>query len=209
MEDGHTQMNAKKETCATYDKYARDYEEKAKDYIEKYIQNDFNLFLQKLRGKKILDLGGGPGRDSIRFKQRGFHPICIDISKAMVKLCKNKGIEAYEMDIEKLDFENNTFDGVWAYTSLLHIPKNQIKQVLKKIRAILKSKGVFYIGMKAGNFEGFQESKSYPNHKRYFALYTKDELEKLLSEFFEILSFSKVEIDGEHIYINFLCKNNT
>jgi len=198
-------MNEAQETKATYDKYASEYEEKTQDYIEKYIKEDFDLFLQNLKGKKILDLGSGPGRDSIKFKQRGFHPVCIDISKAMIDLCKRKGLEAYEMDMETLDFEDASFDGVWAYTSLLHLPKSKIKNVINKIRDILKTKGIFYLGMKTGNSEGFEENKRYPNHKRYFSLYSKEEIEKLLSDF-EILHFSKVEIDSEHIYINFLCR---
>jgi len=198
-------MNEAQETKALYDKYASEYEEKTQDYIEKYIKEDFDLFLQNLKGKKILDLGSGPGRDSIRFKQKGFHPVCIDISKAMVDLCKSKGLEAYEMNMENLDFEDASFDGIWAYTSLLHLSKSKIKNVLKKIYDILKTEGIFYLGMKAGNSEGFEENKRYPNHKRYFSLYSKEEIEKLLTDF-EILHFSKVEIDSEHIYINFLCR---
>ncbi len=200
-------MDGAQETKSTYDKYASEYEEKTKDYIEKYIKKDFDLFLQNLRGKRILDLGSGPGRDSIRFKQRGFHPVCIDISKAMIELCKNKGLEAYERDMENLDFEDASCDGVWAYTSLLHLSKLKIKNVVDEIRDILKTKGIFYLGMKAGSSEGFEESKRYPDHKRYFSLYTKEEIEKLLTDF-EILYFSKVEIDSEHIYINFLCRKN-
>ncbi len=198
-------MNEAQETKALYDKYATEYKEKTLDYIEKYIKEDFDLFLQNLKGKKILDLGSGPGRDSIKFKQQSFHPVCIDISKAMVELCKNKGLEAYEMDMKNLDFEDASFDGVWAYTSLLHFPKSKIKNVLKKIYDILKIEGIFYLGMKAGNSEGFEENKRYPNHKRYFSLYTKEEIEKLLTNF-ESLHFSKVEIDSNHIYMNFLCR---
>ncbi len=198
-------MNEAQETKATYDKYASEYEEKTKDYIEKYIKEDFDLFLQNLKGKKILDLGSGPGRDSIRFKQKGFRPVCIDISKAMIDLCKEKELEAYEMDIENIKFENGFFDGVWAYTSLLHLPKSKIKKVIKKIENILKTEGIFYLGMKEGNSEGFEESKRYPNHRRYFSSYTKEEIEKLLIDF-EILHFSKVEIGSKYIYINFLCR---
>lgn len=198
-------MNEAQETKSLYDRYASEYEEKTQDYIEKYIKEDFDLFLQNLKGKKILDFGSGPGRDSVKFKQKGFHPICIDISKAMVDLCKSKELEAYEMDMEYIDFGNDSFDGVWAYTSLLHLPKSKIKNVLKKVHNILKAEGIFYLGMKSGNSEGFIESKCYPNHKRYFSLYTKEEIEKLLTDF-EILNFSKVEINSEQIYINFLCR---
>ncbi|OYT36046.1 hypothetical protein B6U91_01990 [Candidatus Pacearchaeota archaeon ex4484_71] len=200
-------MDPLEETKLSYDTHATEYEKRTKDYIEEYIQKDFNLYLQNLKGRRILDIGSGPGRDSIRFKQRGFHPVCIDISKTMIELCKNKGLEAYEMNMENLDFDNNSFDGVWAYTSLLHLPKSRIKNAIKEIKRVLKPGGILYLGMKEGNSEGFEKREHYPNHKRYFALYPKEEIEKLISGF-EIIHFSETKIDKEHTYLNFLCKKS-
>ena len=153
-----------------------------------------------------MDLGSGPGRDSFLFKQRGFEPVCIDFSKAMVDLCRQKDLEAFEMDMENMNFESSYFDGVWAYTSLLHLPKSRVKNVLEKIKDILKDGGIFYLGMKVGSFEGFEETKRYENSKRFISLYTKEEIEQMLSGF-EIFNFSKVGFDKEHTYMNFMCKS--
>ncbi|PIN75517.1 hypothetical protein COV18_03105 [Candidatus Woesearchaeota archaeon CG10_big_fil_rev_8_21_14_0_10_37_12] len=199
-------MNEIQKTKATYDLFAKEYEEKTKQYVEKYLQFDFDLFLKSIKGKRILDIGSGPGRDSSLFKQKGFFPVCIDNSPAMISLCKKKGLEAYEMDMEHLTFEPASFDGIWAYTSLLHIPKSRVKQTLENIAHILTNDGIFYMGMKEGVFDGMKEDARYSGYGRYFAQYTKEELELLLSELFEIIHFSRVEINPEQIYLNFMCK---
>jgi len=199
-------MNYVEITKDAYDKSGLIYNEHTKYFIEKYNKNDFDLFLKSLNGKKILDVGSGYGRDSIMFKNNGFNPICVDISKTMIDLCKKNNLEAYQMNFEDLDkkFENNSFDGIWCYTSLLHIPKIKIRFVLNKIKNILKSEGIFYIGMKEGDFEGYKKTKKFSTD-RYFAYYKKEELEKILFEFFEIINFTRLNADNTY-YLNFLCK---
>ncbi|MBI5392379.1 class I SAM-dependent methyltransferase [Candidatus Woesearchaeota archaeon] len=194
-----------KQTIAIYDAYAAEFEKKAKDYLKNYILADAELFLEKLQGKEILDIGSGAGRDALFFKEKCFSPVCVDLSKAMVALCKKKGLTAYQMDMEQLAFENNIFDGVWAYTSLVHLHKNKIESVIKKIAQLLKKEGVFYIGMKEGDFEGYLENKDYKQQKMFYSFYTKKELKVLLLRFFTIIHFSRVEMDHGSVYLNFLC----
>jgi len=74
----------------------------------------------------------------------------------MIRLCREKGLEAHKMDIEDLKLEDNSFDGVWAHTSLLHVPKAKLKNVLEKISGILKKDGMFFSAVKEGDSEGLQ-----------------------------------------------------
>ena len=138
----------KKNISNFYNRCAKVYEERTRNYLKKYIIEDAILFMANLPGRKILDLGSGPGRDSLFFKERGLNPLCLDISSQMVELCRRKGLNAIVGDLEKLDFKDGTFDGVWAYTSLLHMPKSHFKPTLLQIKRILKEKGVLYLGMK-------------------------------------------------------------
>ncbi len=126
-------MNYKKENKDAYDSYAKKFEDLTEDYLLKYILEDAKLFIANLPGEDILDLGSGPGRDSLYFKQNGLNPLCLDISSEMVNLCLQKGLRAEVGDLENLSFNDNYFDGVWAYTSLLHVPKNVFPVVLDKI----------------------------------------------------------------------------
>ena len=195
----------KKITKNLYEKYAKEYENNLTKEFEKLLEGDRDLFLKNLKGKKILDVGSGPGRDSIYFKKQGYEPLCIDFSEKMIELCKKKGLEVSIMNFENMNFPDNSFDGVWAYTSLLHIPKSKIKDVLRRIYEILKPNGMFFLGMTEGFFEGMEEDNKYRGEKKFKALYEKEELRELLVEYFIIIQVSDIELP-EKDYINILCK---
>lgn len=197
-------IDYKKENRETYEKYAAEFEENTRTYLQNYLLSDISLFLQNLKGNRILDVGSGPGRDAIFLKSKGLNPVCIDISSSMISLCKEKGLEVYIMDLENITLREASFDGIWAYTSLLHVPKKAMPNVLKKFHSLLKKKGILYLGMKEGAFEGFHEDQRYPNTKRFSALYKDEDLRKLLAEKFELLHHSQVAVEN-NVYLNYLC----
>lgn len=200
-------MDYRKDTRETCDRIARKFEDDTKDFLERYLLGDIRLFLGKLlKRSRILDIGGGPGRDSLFFKENGFDPLIIDLSEKMVELCRRKGLRAVVMDFEHLDFPSKSFDGVWAYASLLHLPKRRLPDVLRAIRNVLTDGGILFLGMKEGSFEGFLESPEYPGSKRFFALYTRPELEEMLKRDFVILNFSSAEPSPTERYVHFLCR---
>ncbi len=198
----HKEFNRK-----AYDANAEKFEKRTKDYILTYILKDAELFIELLSGNRILDLGSGPGRDSQFFKERGLNPLCFDFSPEMVRLCQEKGLEAQVGDLEDLPFDDSTFDGVWAYTSLLHVPKSKLNPVLARVNKILRLNGIFYLGMKEGEFEGWIESDKYPGSRRFFALYNDEELRKALTPYFDILHTSSVPL-GDATFLNYLCRNH-
>lgn len=199
-------VDYKKATKRVYDKYAREFEKNTKDYLKNHILIDAELFIASLPGKKVLDFGSGPGRDSEFFKEKGINPLCFDISPEMIKLCRKKGLEAQVGDMENMPFERNQFDGVWAYASLLHIPKSKFKKVLSRINKLLVPQGVFYMGMKEGNFEGLIKSEKYGESDRFFALYRDRELRTALkSNNFSIMHISQVTL-GKVTFLNYLSR---
>lgn len=63
--------------------------------------------------------------------------------------------------------EREKYDGIWACASILHLPKKQLREVLKNMYAALKSKGWIYTSFKYGEFEGERNG-------RYFTDFTTD-----------------------------------
>lgn len=192
-------------TKDTYERFALKYEKLKESHLVDFLLKEANIFIENLSGNKILDLGSGPGRDSLYFKQQGFEPLCVDYSSQMIELCKAKGLETYQKDMEDLDFFNE-FDGVWACTSLLHLPKLKFSSMIQKISSFLKKEGVLYLGMGEGKGEGFKKSSHYPGCERYFSFYTKEELEKELQPYFEIFHFSRTTPEENKSFINFIGK---
>lgn len=198
-------MDHKTATKKFYDDYANQFQDRTYNYLREHIWDDASLFVSNLQGRDVLDIGSGSGRDSAFFQERGLNPLCIDISPEMVRLCKERGLQAQVGDLEELNFGAETFDGVWAYTSLLHMPKQKLPTTLANISRILKPKGIFYMGMKKGDFEGLLESDKYPGCKRFFSLYSDSELRGALEPHFEIFHTSVVSL-GDATFLNYLTR---
>ena len=195
-------------TTATYNQIARDYAERDKspDVDEKFIvQDGIDAFISVLPPHgKVLDIGVGAGRDSRYLYKHGLNVTGIDSSKEMINLSKvsEPGIHYIQMDMEEISLAANSFDGVWANASLHHIPKSHLATVLQSICRVLRSNGHFQLIVKHGEGEGIRENDKFDRKvKRYFAFYSKQELEgAVTSAGFNVIR-SSVELAGEWVYL--------
>lgn len=188
----------KRANLEVYDAYAEEYMQKSADYWDKFPEAQrvilaFSIALldeKLLKSRRILDLGSGGGGDSALFRKAGFDPLCLDFSPKMLKIAKGKGLNTVLMDIEHLGFQDNSFDGVWAYASLLHIPHEILPSVLKNVRRILRPGGVFLASMVGGQGEDWRRSERMQNAMRYFALWSVEDFMREL----ESAGFSVEEV---------------
>ena len=67
------------------------------------------------------------------------------------------------------------YDGIWACSSILHVPSVQLPALLAKMAAALKDGGVIYTSFKYGEGEGMR-------HGRYFSDFTEDSFTQLLEQ---------------------------
>lgn len=178
--------NYKDITTNTYNNCYLDYEEKSKK-SNPIVRKEFVFFRRELNGTKLLDLGSGPGNFSYFFKEKGYDILCFDISSKMIKRCLEKGMRGYVGDIENIDL-NETFDGIIAYASLLHIPKSKIKNVIDKIHSLLNEKGIIGIAMKLGSGENIINTIE---GKRFFSYYSVEEIKSLFENKFDEIRFNK------------------
>jgi ubiquinone/menaquinone biosynthesis C-methylase UbiE len=186
-------MDYKKKTIESYNQNAKELSEKFKELMDLKRRYEFQRYIDLLKGNKILDLGCGSGDHSLYFKERGLDVTAIDLSEEMIKLCKEKGIKALVKDIENLDFQNKSFNGVWAVTSLLHIPKSKIKNVIEKLSLILKDGGILYVCVKEGKGEDFVKDK-FGNTSRFFVFWEEDEFMELFKDYFVLIENKKVQL---------------
>lgn len=193
-----------KQTIHTYDELALEYDKETTDFWERFPRTVFDTFIELTKGK-VLDVGSGPGRDGLILQKAGLDVVCLDASEAMIKLSTERGLNSVLGDFMQLPFENAEFDGVWAYTSLLHVPKSEVEKHLSEIARVLKSGGVFGLGLIEGDTELYRESSGV-GKPRWFSFYTKEEIEALLSEYgFEILYFESFTVRVK-TYLNFISK---
>lgn len=192
------------QTIDTYNKMAKEYDDSTIDFWDIFPRTIIDKFISLAKGK-VLDAGSGPGRDGLLLKEKGLEIVCLDASEAMVKLSAEKGLESIVGDFNNLPFDEKSFDNVWAYTSLLHIPKSDIDKPLREISRVLKNGGIFGLGLIEGNFEGYRESAGV-NMPRWFSFYEKSEVEKLLTKHgFEVVYFESFK-KGSKNYLNFIAR---
>jgi cyclopropane fatty-acyl-phospholipid synthase-like methyltransferase len=62
------------------------------------IREDYCNLIKQEHKKTLLELGAGAGYDSQFFMNNGLQVTAVDLSSEMVNKCKEKSIEAYELD---------------------------------------------------------------------------------------------------------------
>jgi SAM-dependent methyltransferase len=118
-------------------------------------------------------------------------------------LCESKGLKAHVMDLSDLDFPPRTFDAVYALNSLLHLPDRELPAALRGVRAVLRSGGLFYLGVYGElDHEGVWEDDAY-EPKRFFSFRTDEQMREIVAGQFEVHSFRRMSLDGRSDGLHF------
>jgi len=115
-------------------------------------------FAGSLTGRRLLDVGCGPGRDAHFFAGLGFEVTAFDYSEAMIEAARAASIGPNPPRFQVLDlravgvaFPEASFDGAWVCASLLHIPELEVPNVLAGLRRVLTAGGRAMISIKKGS----------------------------------------------------------
>ncbi|MDB4349644.1 class I SAM-dependent methyltransferase [Omnitrophica bacterium] len=97
-------------------------------------------------GEQVLEIGVGLGTDIIQFAKHGAVVSGIDLTENAVEMTKRhfklKGLKYKILEIqdaEKLDFNSKTFDLVYSFGVLHHMPNTDI--AINEIHRVLKDEG--------------------------------------------------------------------
>lgn len=123
----------------------------------------------------ILDFGCGSGRDTKYFLEKGYQVTATDGSAELCRLASEfTGIKVKEMLFQELDAINQ-YDGIWACSSILHLPKKELLPVIRKMCEALKDNGIIYTSFKYGDFEGERNG-------RYFTDFTEKTFQEVIEK---------------------------
>lgn len=147
-------------------------------------------------GARLLEIGAGTGQDSVYFQERGNSVLAVDLSSQMVAFCRGKGIDARVMNFRHLEFDDESFDAVYALNCLLHVPNSELPSVLAEVRRVLRDNGLFFMGVYGG--DGYEGPLPDDNHipPRFFSLRTDEQIQRFARESFDIVDFHVVHNDG-------------
>lgn len=160
-------------TLNYYNQNAISFVEGTKDVDFKSIQDKFASRLPQ--GASVLDFGCGSGRDTKYFKEQGFVVTATDGSEELCKIASEYvGVPVKQMLFMELD-KVATYDGIWACSSILHCPYEDLIIVMQKICTALKNNGVLYTSFKYGTFAGERNG-------RFFTDMTEESFKELLEK---------------------------
>ena len=195
--------------------------------LQDYMHEVFHF--DKYKNKRVLDLGCGSGIDSVEFARNGALVISVDFTDRAImlteKLFKENRLsgKVVKADILNLPFDNDTFDLVYSFGVLHHIP--DIERALSEISRVLKPHGelsimlynkdsilygysiIYLRGVRGGLLSGSSQEELVSRFSErnegcpYTKAYTKDEVKKLFSNYFDNISiavkFNVIDLPGE------------
>ena len=154
------------------------YNKNASEFYDNTVNADMSEHYKRfekylVEGSRVLDAGCGSGRDSLYFHTKGYRVEAFDASEAMVKLSsQHAGLTVKHALFEDVTFEDK-FNGIWACASLLHIGRELIADVLKRLAGMICNGGVFYMSYKYGD-------KVYEKDGRSFNCYDENSFTRMI-----------------------------
>ena len=112
------------------------------DLEEMKLLPEFSSLIKQ--GGKVLDAGCGAGLPFTKYLSDRFEVIGIDISEKQIELAKKNVPDAqfFAKDMTKLDYPDNFFDGILAYYSIIHVPREEHEDLFRNFFRMLKTDGV-------------------------------------------------------------------
>jgi cyclopropane fatty-acyl-phospholipid synthase-like methyltransferase len=180
-----------------YNKIAFDYSSTRDQFKNiKYLEK-LNLLLKP--NSTILDIGCGSGIPIDKFFiEKGHKVIGIDISEEQIKLAKRNLPEGkFEVqDMTDLKDDSYKVDAVVSFYAIFHIPKEEHKEIFRKINSFLKDDGLLLITMGASEWEGTED---FHGAKIFWSHYGPEKnLEIVKNAGFEVLESVIDTVGGEN-----------
>lgn len=199
------------------------YEVKADEYIRNTDKMSYfpdlpamlDKFISLLPGKDVLDVAFGAGRDTAYLLEHGLNVQGIEMSQVFIDTLRQKiDIPLYRMDMRRLEFEDNSFDGIWCCSAFLHLPRADALPTLQGFARVLRSNGILYIDLKEGDGEKWVNSPDghVSDVPRFFTYYRAEEMCQLLEKAGFDVVLTRIQkhpkYAHKHNWINFISRKS-
>jgi ubiquinone/menaquinone biosynthesis C-methylase UbiE len=190
-----------------YDKIAKEYQ--ADRYIFDHTEelHEFASLLPK--NARIIDVGCGAGVPVAKYLvESGFEVVGIDFSEKMLRLARKNVPRAsfIRKDMTQLDFADNSFDGLTAFYSVIHVPREKHSQLFRDFNRILKPNGIVLVTMGSDEWEA-TESYSHYGIRMFWSQYSPQKtLQLVKAAGFEII-FDRILVRGKEKHYWIMAQN--
>ncbi len=175
-------MDKKSQTIHTYNKSAIALAQKF-DNLGVRISDILETFaLINKQNPRVLEIGCGNGRDAKEIIKKTNDYLGVDVSEKLIDLARVKVPEArFEVaDIISFKFPKN-IDIVFAFASLIHVDKDELKVIFMKIFNSLNQSGVVRISLKySDEYKEVTEESEFGIRTYYY--YSQDDIKELVGD---------------------------
>lgn len=138
-----------------YTKVAEEYVQRIYDELkDKPLDRQLlDQFARRVKGLgPVCDLGCGPGQVARYLRDRGLDVCGIDLSPGMVEQARqlNPDIEFRQGNMLALDTPDESWGGIAAFYSIIHIPRPQVVEALQELERVLKPGGWLLLAFHLG-----------------------------------------------------------
>lgn len=201
--------DARQETVDTYNKSAKELAEYFRGIGPrvKYIDMAFKAAGNPAQAR-VVEIGCGDGRDAKAIVPRAQFYEGFDISDELIKLAREHvpGANFVVADAVSYEFPKG-LNVVFAFASLLHLDKDEIRTVLARVYKALKPGGCIYISVKYEP-EYMSKIKEDKYGRRLFYFYNEPVLTELAGPDFETAE-SFHEVHGNTDWLEMILRKPT
>ncbi len=195
-------------TRTSYNRVAEEYTRLIPDELkDKPLDRELlDRFAERVEGKgHVCDLGCGPGHIARYLHERGAIVFGIDLSPMMVEQARRI---SPSIEFRQGDMRDRELAGIAAFYSIIHIPREEVAEVLEELRCVLQPDGLLLLAFHRGSNvvhmdEWWGESVSLD-----FAFFEREEMEGYLrqagftiEESTEREPYPEVEHQSHRVYI--------
>lgn len=198
----------------SYDRVAEEYAKRFYNELDSkpFDRKMLDWFIEKVDGVgTICDLGCGSGHIANYLHNRDLEVYGIDLSSGMVEQAQklNPNIAFQQGDMLSLDnFADNSFGGIAAFYSIIHIPRLLVVNALREMNRVLRSKGVllltFHIGQQTHHLEEWFDKRVFLDFHFFKTAQMKVDLQMAgfeLEEAVEREPYPEIEVQTRRAYL--------
>lgn len=146
---------------------------------------------------RVLDYGCGIGLELAWLRRHGFQVEGVDGTPAFIEEARrrNPGVQLISARFETWPMPAGRYDGIWCQAALIHVPPDELRRQLAKLRRALRPGGWLGLTLAWGRVRGPIPRDWIPG--RYLAAYSKPEVAALVNDW-TVRELSVTSHDGRH-----------